>query len=144
METSTKPNWKTDWSKCCLSQQEKNEDLRSPVTNPTKREIYGYTNIAINIPLFVAINALPIVLDPARLDGGGGIEETLRKNNAKYQQSCRLLLNNTNLQRAQKRAATTAIVSDDKKRPNKQRRSLHSKESRCFVCEKDPPENDVR
>ena len=83
METSTKPNWKTDWSKCCLCQQEKNEDLRSPVTNPTKREIYGYTNIAINIPLFVAINALPIVLDPARLDGGGGIEETLRKKQCK-------------------------------------------------------------
>lgn len=118
--------------------------MRSTVTNPTKRETYGYTNIAINILLFVAMNALPIVLDSARLDGGGGIEETLRKNNAKYQQSCRLLLNNTKLQRAQKRAATTGIVSDDKKRPKKQRRSLNSKESRCFLYEEDPPESDVR
>ena len=94
--------------------REKNEDLRSPVTNPTKRETYGYTNIAINIPRFVAINALPIILDPARLDGGAGIEETLRKNNAKYQQSCRLLLNNTKLQRAQKRASTTGFRRREK------------------------------
>lgn len=79
METSTKPNWKTDWSKCCLCQQEKNEDLKSPVTNPTKRETDGYTNITTNIYLFVAINALLIVLDPAQLNEGGGREETLRK-----------------------------------------------------------------
>ena len=32
--------------------------------------------IATNIPLFYAINEMPIVLDPARLDDGGGLEET--------------------------------------------------------------------
>lgn len=42
-------------------------------SHPTKRETDGYTNIATNIPLFVAIDALPIVLDPARLDESGGI-----------------------------------------------------------------------
>ena len=55
----------------------------------------GYTMIATNIPLFYAINKMPIVLDPARLDDGGGLEETLRKNKAQYHQSCRLMLNNT-------------------------------------------------
>ena len=47
--------------------------------------------IANNVPLFHAINELPIVLDPARLDEGNGIEETLKRNKAKYHQSCRLL-----------------------------------------------------
>jgi hypothetical protein len=94
--------WSTDWSKCCLCQQYKKEDLKSPVTNPSKRDTDGYTNIATNIPLFVAIKALPISLDPARLDEGGGIEDTLRRKSAKYHQSCRLLFNNTKLQRAEK------------------------------------------
>jgi hypothetical protein len=39
--------------------------------------------IATNIPLFQGINQLPIILDPIILDEGGGIEETLRRNNAK-------------------------------------------------------------
>jgi hypothetical protein len=62
-----------DWSKCCLCQNEKTEDLKSPPTH-YPRENDGYTMIATNVPLFHAINELPIVLDPARLDEGGGIE----------------------------------------------------------------------
>jgi hypothetical protein len=37
-------------------------------------------------PRFQAINQLPIILDPIRLDEGGGSEETLRRNIAKYHQ----------------------------------------------------------
>ena len=44
----------------------------------------GYRNIATNVPLFKALNALPIMLNPARLDEGGGIEEILKRNKAKY------------------------------------------------------------
>jgi hypothetical protein len=40
--------------------------------------------IATNIPLFQGIDQLPIILDPIILDEGGGIEETLRQNNGKY------------------------------------------------------------
>jgi hypothetical protein len=46
--------------------------------------------IPTNISLFQVINQLPLILDPIRLDEGGGIEETLRRNNAKYHQNCRL------------------------------------------------------
>jgi uncharacterized phosphosugar-binding protein len=46
--------------------------------------------IATNIPLFQGINQLPIILDPIMLDEGGGIEETLRRNNDKYHQNCKL------------------------------------------------------
>lgn len=31
---------------------------------------------------------MPIKLDPARLDEGSGVEETLRANKAQYHQSC--------------------------------------------------------
>jgi hypothetical protein len=47
----------------------------------------GYYMIATNIPFFQGIDQLPIILDPILLDEGGGIEETLRRNNAKYHQN---------------------------------------------------------
>jgi hypothetical protein len=71
--------------------------------------------IATSIPLFQGINQLPIILDPIILDEGGGIEETLRRNNAKYHQNCRLLFNNAMLERTRKTAACSNISSDDGK-----------------------------
>ena len=38
--------------------------------------------LATNIPPFQELNQLPMIIDPARLDEGGGIEVTLRQNNA--------------------------------------------------------------
>lgn len=102
--------WKTDWSKCCICQEDKdNEDLKSPPTRYSSEQD-GYTMIATNVPLFHALNEMPIVLDPARLDEGGGIEETLRRNKAQYHQSCGYLFNNTKLDRARKRAAPQTPV----------------------------------
>jgi hypothetical protein len=69
--------------------------------------------IVTNIPLFQAINQLPLILDPIRLDACDGFEETLRRNNANYHQNCRLLFNNTKLERARKRATSCKISSDD-------------------------------
>ncbi len=97
---------KTDWRKCCLCQTDKKEELKSPPTHYTfSPENNGYPMIATNVPLFQAINQLPIRLDMSRLDDGGGTEETLRRNNAKYHQSCHLMCNNSKLECARKRAA---------------------------------------
>jgi hypothetical protein len=52
---------------------------------------------------FHAINSLPVILVPSRLDEGGGIENILRRNKAQYQQSCSLLFNNTKLDSAKNR-----------------------------------------
>ena len=102
---STRRSWKTDWSKCCLCQEVKKEDLKSSRANPARRGEDGYMSLARNVPLFHSMNALPIKLDPARLDEGSGIEDTLRKNKAQYHESCRLLFNNTKLHRAEKRSS---------------------------------------
>ena len=110
--TSSASKWQTDWSKCCLCQQDTKEELKSP-PNSYQPEQDGYTNIATNVPLFKAMNALPIMLDPARLNEGEGIEQTLRKNNAKYHQSCRLMFNNSKLKRAQKRASSATEETRD-------------------------------
>ena len=69
--------------------------------------------IPTNISLFQVINQLPLILDPIRLDEGGGIEETLIRNNVKYHQNCRLLYNTNKLERTRKTKASNNISSDD-------------------------------
>ena len=129
----------TDWSKCCLCQKKKNEELKSPrVQQPQGHD--GYTMIATNIPLFYAINEMPIVLDPARLDDGGGLEETLRKNKPQYHQSCRLMLNNTKLERARKRRAERVQPEECQ---TKLRRTI-LKKTVCFICDKEASSSELR
>ena len=103
--TDTGPsNFQTDWIKCYLCQKKNSKELKSPrAQQPQEHD--GYIYIATNIPLFHAINEMPIVLDPARLEDGGDIEETLMRNKAQYHQSCRLMFNNTKLERATTRRA---------------------------------------
>jgi len=104
-----------------------------------------YTNIATNVPLFQAMNALPIILDPARLDEGGGIEQTLRNNTAKYHQSCRLMFNNSELQRAQKRTLSAFDLPDESADKRKMpRRGRSPSLSECFLCEKTGQTSELR
>uniref|UniRef100_UPI00358FC12B uncharacterized protein isoform X2 n=1 Tax=Myxine glutinosa TaxID=7769 RepID=UPI00358FC12B len=137
MDMPSSSGRQTDWTKCCLCQQDKKEDLKSPVTNPTKREADGYSNIATNIPQFHSINALPIMLDPVRLDEGGGIDVTLRRNNAKYHQSCRLLFSNSKLQRAIKRMKSAFDIEETQRK--RQKTAPHPTSSECFLCDKEVP-----
>ena len=96
-------------------------------------------------PLFHAISELPIMLDPARLDEGDGIDKTLRRNHAKYHQSCRTMFNNTKLERAKKRRSTSPSSSAEG-RAKIRRTSLasSSKQSECFLCEKVAPTSSLR
>ena len=130
--------FRTDWRKCCLCQKKKNEELKAPRA-PQQEYRDGYAMIATNVPLFYAINDMPIVLDPARLNDGGGIEETLRNNQAQYHQSCRLMFNNTKLERARKRKTDCAqpVECQTKLR----RTSLEGKT--CFICDKESPSSDL-
>ena len=113
--TPLKSKSQTDWNKCFLCRTEKKgEDLKYPPTHYSFiKNNDGYYMIASNITLFQAINQLSITLDLIRLDEDDGIEETLRRNNAKYHQNCRLLFNNTMLERTRKTAASSNIWSDD-------------------------------
>jgi len=81
---------------------------------------------------------MPIPLNPARLDEGGGIEETLMRNRAKYYQSCRMLFNDTKLQRAQKTATASTSTCREENRSKRQRTSDPPKPSSvCFLCEEE-------
>ena len=131
---------KTDWRKCCLCQTDTKEELKSP---PTRYECSsdGYSMIAKNLPQFQAIHQLPIRLDPSRLDEGGGIEDTLRRNSAKYHQNCRKMFDSYKLERATKRAAE--IQNDPGEGHSKMRRTSMEVQ-RCFLCEKIQPKSKLR
>jgi hypothetical protein len=120
----------TDWNKCFLCRTEKKgEDLKYPPTHYSFiKNNDGYYMIATNIPFFQGINQLPIILDPIILEEGGGIEETLRRNNGKYHQNCRLVFNNTMLERTRKTAASSNMFSDDGKSKIRRNIEVHM----CF------------
>ena len=65
------PRWKTDWTKCCLCQEDRDEELKSPPTRYAMEQD-GYSMIGKNILMFQSINEMPIKFDPARLDDSGG------------------------------------------------------------------------
>lgn len=100
--------------------------------------------IVTNVPLFHAIIDLPIVLDPARLDEGGGIAETLRRNKAQYHQNCRLLFNNTKLDRARKRRADAQSTMQVEGHTKLRRTSHEGRKSGCFLCEKEASVSELR
>ena len=139
-----KSRWQTNWSKCCLCQEDKSEDLQSPpIRYLCDRD--GYVMIVTNLPLFHAINALLIVLDPARLDEGDGTEDTLRENKARYHQSGRYLFNNTKLERARRRSDTQSTSSQSRENYTKRKRSSHEgPNSECFLCEQEAPTSELR
>ena len=139
---SCSSHWPTDWKKCCLCQQDKSEELKCP---PIKYqpEQDGYDMIASNVPLFHALNDMPLVLDPARLDEGIGIAGTLRKNRAVYHQSCRYLFNNTKLERANKRKYGDGRMKEGGGR-SKMKRASVGEQATCFLCEKEDPVSEMR
>ena len=71
--------------KCCLCQTEKKgEGLISPPPGSIEQD--GYSMLATNIPLFKAINPLPIIIDTSRLDEGDGVE--IRQSTTRVIDSC--------------------------------------------------------
>ncbi|KAL7381910.1 hypothetical protein ABVT39_020427 [Epinephelus coioides] len=139
---------KTNWDKCCLCQQDMKEKLCQPSLFNRECDLTGYGNIARNVPLFAEIDALPILLNPLRLDKGDGIESTLTRNKARYHLSCRLLFNNIKLERAQKRASSAAAEDTEDTKGIKVKRPRRSQPSQalCFICEDEsalPPLRDA-
>ena len=99
-----------------------------------------------NVPFFHTLNEMPLVLDPARLDGGGGIEETLKKNKAQFHPSCRYLFQTYRLERARKRQPSPGSAQSIEG-CSKLRRTSHAiGQPECFVsvCDEEEPKSDLR
>ena len=100
--------------------------------------------IATNVPLFHTLNEMPLVLDPARLDEGGRIEETLKTNKALYHQSCRYLFQNYRLERARKIQPSPGSTQSIEGCTKLRRTSHAIGQPECFVCDEEEPKSDFR
>ena len=120
---------KTNWSKCRLCQQEKsNATLISPLSSCQRKQDYaGYSNIARNVPLFHAINDMPIAFNPSRIDEGEDIEMGIT-----VADCC----SRTPERARQRRAVPSTSGSMDEPR-SKRRKSAGIPKVECFFCEDD-------
>ena len=88
---TSKQHPETDWIKCVLCQQESSEVLRCPAKSKCITQGSGYKTITELLVGFERIGCLPPSINLSRLDDGSGIEETLKRYEAKWHDSCRLL-----------------------------------------------------
>ena len=94
------------WKLCILCQCDAKEQLQIPCPSTrTNDRGVGYASIAQHIIQFNDLNAMPSTfkLNVDKLDGGSGIEDTLRSHSAAWHKSCRNKINNLKLDRALKR-----------------------------------------
>ena len=91
------------------------------------------------------IGCLPPSINLSKLDDGSGIDETLKRYEAKRHDSCRLQYNSTKLKRAEKRKKSQEEANDDD--TGSLKKSTHMSEKRasietCFFCDKPAPEGE--
>ena len=128
---------KTDWNLCAICQENKNESLQCPADSKRQSDVgAGYKTLATNLVKFSDLGCLPVQIDLSRLDEGGkGIEETFRKNNARWHRSCYSCFNSTKVKRAEKRSMN---VDNDNGVGGKYTRSCSTSTNypaTCFICD---------
>ena len=97
---------KTDWTRCAICQQKKDDSLRCPADSKRQSDIgAGYKTLAVNIAKFQDLDCMPVEINLSRLDEGGGLENTFIRCKARWHKGCYDLFNSTKLKRAEKRRA---------------------------------------
>ena len=76
-----------NWNFCALCEQETEEKLVCPVNDTRKNYGSGYNSLADNLQQFREIGELPIQTSLSSLDEGNGIEEKLKRHEAKWHKS---------------------------------------------------------
>lgn len=115
-----------DWNKCCLCQT--NDGV---IISPTKNPIVSKTNsayefLANQIYEFDKLGKLPNYIHFGFLNSESNIENTLRKNEAKWHKKCYVMLNDEKLKRIKCKIKKSDL-----------------NESKCFLCFKSGTEDDA-
>ena len=133
----------TDWTKCVICQEDKNEKLLCPADSKKKCNVgAGYVSLAEDLTAFGNAGCLSKHFDILRVNDGDGIETTLQRHRAKFHNICRLEYSKTRLQRAMKRKSTDGELStsNDTKKPCRQHHSRQQNRTTesplCLFCEK--------
>ena len=135
----------TDWTKYVLRLEESSEVLRCPAKSKCITQGSGYKTTNELLVGFERIGCLPLSVNVSRLNDGSGLEETLKRNEAKWNDSCRLLYNSAKLKRTEKRKKSQEEANDDdtgslqkSTRKSKKRASIET----YFFCDKPAPDGE--
>lgn len=136
----------TDWTLCCLCQEQNKKDLRCPYV----KECYhnAYQTLEYDLNQFVQNHVpLPLGVTLECLDDGSGIANTLLKNEAKYHNGCRAHFRSHILERAlDKRARDESDSVEATFSPKKTRSSFNASldptRLQCVCCELCQDESD--
>ena len=111
MTPESSPDLETDWKKCIICQQDKNDKLVCPADSKKEDVGAGYVSLANDVTAFDNAECLPKTLSMSRINDGDGVEATLEYHRAKFHKSCRLQYSKSRLERVTKRKNTEAESS---------------------------------
>ena len=95
VESNSPPPRETNWQLCVICQEDREEQLASPMQSKRNDLGSGYTSLAKNLVEFSQLGLLPLSMQLDRLDEGCGIKTAMSTHNAQYHESCRLKFNKT-------------------------------------------------
>ena len=125
-----------DWSLCALCQEQTDIPLTCPGKSLRTDIGSSYDTLGNNLTCFRDICKQPIPVDLNRLDDGGGIANTLSRNQAKWHTSCRLKCSTNRLARLR---PSTSATSDDGSQPYMRQRTstntIGKENNTCFLCD---------
>ena len=111
MTPESSPDLETDWKKCIICQQDKNDKLVCPADSKKEDVGAGYVSLANDVTAFDNAECLRKMLSMSRINDGDGVEATLEYHRAKFHKSCRLQYSKSRLERVTKRKNTEAESS---------------------------------
>ena len=130
------PDRKTDWARCAIYQQNKDESLRCPAESKRQSDVgAGYKTLAANIAKCSDLDCVPVEIDLSRLDEGDGLENTFIKCKAQWHKSCYDKFNSTKLKRAEKRRALGDEQPVGRKFTQANSTASLDCADTCFICD---------
>ena len=141
-EKPTPPAECTDWTLCVLCQRDKVDKVLCPANSTRSHYKSGYDIFYNNLAKFQEIGSVALDVNPARLDDGNGILQTLQEHKAWWHKTCYNQFDSYHLDRAycSKRKSTGG---DEESSPVKTRASvgpLNSSVRLCFFCDQEGKE----
>ena len=134
------PDLETDWTKCVICMEDKNEKLVCPANSKKPDVGTGYVSLAKDVTAFDNAGCLPRTLRMSRIDDGSGVEATLEHHRAKFHKSCRLEYSKPRLERVQKRKNSESSTASVEKKPRREQmprqQNTNKDELFCLFCEK--------
>ena len=142
MTPEASPVLETDWKKCVICLEDKDEKLVFPADSKKQDVGAGYVSLAKDVTAFDNAGCLPKTLGLSRINDGDVVEALLEHHRGKFHKTCQLQYSKPRLERVMKRKNTEAESSTACVEKKSRREQVSQKQNRskdcllCIFCEK--------